>query len=79
MVADWQAERLHADAIAVEVELPKPDVKVLAWVSDAAVAIHFFPVVAWLSAGRWWSGVPAKYIDLGAARWTVTHWKPLAP
>ena len=78
MVADWQRARLPADAIPVAERLPVIHQHVLAWVSDEAVSIHHFPVVAWrTSEQRWWAGVPADYLDLGAKRWKVTHWLPI--
>lgn len=80
MTVDWQAARLPKQAIPVTERLPTPqDHEVIAWVSDASVAIHYFPVVAWLAySGHWWAGVPGSYIDLAAKRWEVTHWLPLS-
>lgn len=79
MPADWQLKRLHSDAIPVTERLPGNRENVVAWVSDEAVSIYHFPVIAWRIDSAWWAGLPGNYIDFARWRWTVTHWKALAP
>ena len=72
---------LPAMACRIDVLMPRSNLSVVLYVADPNVAIHGLPVVGWNSgandAPRWWTGVPASYIDLRAKRWTVTHWAPL--
>lgn len=67
------------DAISVEQELPPNGVEVLAWVSDEAVAIYAFPVVARRDGDFYWSGVPGNWIELTRLRWKLTHWRGIEP
>lgn len=72
----WMLDRLPADAISIEAELPPKYTEVLGWVSDPDVAIHYFPTVVRRDGGdQYWAGLPAKWIDLDAHRWTLTHWR----
>lgn len=67
--------------IPLAAQMPPLHTEVILFIEDANVAIHGKPVVGWNSgtdaSPRWWTGVPAKYIDLAEHRWTVTHWRPL--
>jgi hypothetical protein len=76
--ATWQEDRLAEDAIEVARELPPDGQQVIGWVSDADVAIHYFPLIVWRIGNEWWGGLPGKYLNLTRLEWTVTHWKPIS-
>lgn len=65
-------------AISCASTLPLNNIRVVGWISDRSVAIENFPAVVWIDDnGKWWSGVPGKYIDLNAHNWRVTHWQDI--